>query len=103
MQKIHPLRNLSKGTDRLLITPHLLVLSDHGTHYLNSERQLPQEAEGEDHLFADRLLPTLKYLYYQRQEHYFQDLFKLVADALASNREIGSATLTLAAVHPRSG
>lgn len=31
VQKIHPMRNLTNGTDRLLLTPNLIALADHGT------------------------------------------------------------------------
>jgi hypothetical protein len=27
--KIHPMRNLSNGTDRLLLTPNLIAIADH--------------------------------------------------------------------------
>jgi hypothetical protein len=30
MQKIHPLRNFSQGTDRILITTNLIAIADHG-------------------------------------------------------------------------
>ena len=30
VQKTHPIRQLSEGTDRIVITPNLLILTDHG-------------------------------------------------------------------------
>jgi hypothetical protein len=35
VQKIHPMRSLSDGTDRLLITPNLIAISDYGLGTFN--------------------------------------------------------------------
>jgi hypothetical protein len=61
LQKVHPLRNLAQGTDRILVTPSLLAIADHGT----------PDIEVDDHNLEDnytkRLLAVIKYLYYQRE------------------------------------
>lgn len=36
-RKIHPMRELSQGTDRLLITPNLIAVTDHGTGAINKQ------------------------------------------------------------------
>lgn len=37
VRKIHPMRELSQGTDRLLITPNLIAVTDHGTGAINKQ------------------------------------------------------------------
>lgn len=36
-RKIHPMRELSMGTDRLLITPNLIAVTDHGAGTINKQ------------------------------------------------------------------
>lgn len=33
---VHPMRTMSDGTDRILITPNLLAIADHGNGQLNN-------------------------------------------------------------------
>lgn len=37
MQMVHPIRNIAKGTDRILVTPSLLAIADHGTPDIDSD------------------------------------------------------------------
>lgn len=33
---VHPMRTMTDGTDRMLITPHMLAIADHGNGQLNN-------------------------------------------------------------------
>jgi hypothetical protein len=53
VKKIHPMRNLSGGTDRLLVTPNLLVMADHGSP------TLVKNSANLDDSFSTKLLAVL--------------------------------------------
>lgn len=97
VQKIHPMRNLSNGTDRLLLTPNLIAIADHTGQDESSKPTYIEQT------YAPKLLRILQHFFYQEPLHYCENIFKLVSEAVSKNVEEGSCTLTVAAIHPNTG
>jgi hypothetical protein len=98
IRKIHPMRQLSDGTDRLLLTPHLLAITDHG-----AGKSTQKYSENLDDSYAEKLLRVIRGFFEQETEKYLADPMELVRGAVSAVKLEGSCTLTLAMVHPETG
>lgn len=76
VQKIHPTRNLSQGTDRLLVSPNLLVMADHGC-------QTPErKGVNLDDSFSKKLIAIINSFFYKDPFKYCQGIYDLVESAV---------------------
>ena len=76
VKKIHPVRKLSEGTDRILVTPHLLVMADHGS------QTLKKDSANLDDSFTNKLLSILKLFFEAETYRYCQNIYQLVESAV---------------------
>lgn len=59
VQKIHPTRTINNGTDRILITPNLIAISDFGGQTIKSNSAYL------DDTFSNKLLSILKFFFHK--------------------------------------
>ena len=95
---VHPMRTMSDGTDRMLVTPNLLAIADHGNGQLNNAF-----SDDPNPYYSEKLLKVIESFYINEPIKYIENPTKLVAEAVESIKQSGACTLTLVLVHPETG
>lgn len=55
---VHPMRTITDGTDRILVTPNLIAISDHGNGQLDNAF-----SDSIDHYYSEKLLKVIELFY----------------------------------------
>jgi hypothetical protein len=85
------------GTDRLFVSPNLLVIADHGSP------SLQKYSANLDDSFSNKLLALLEHIFSQDPLKYCTHLSQLIRSAVSMAKVEGSCTLTVAVMHPQTG